>query len=693
MSKVVQATCPGCKSLLRIPSAMLAQPVRCSKCGIVMQTRQPYTPPPPPGTPPPLPVEKPAASTPPPLTQRSPAKPTSPFAFDESDASVTPVRPRRRSRSSGWLAALAALVILGLTGAMVVGVYTRVIKPRQEAAQAEQDDDPTANVPTKVPKPERKPSDAGGPATFPRRALVISVHNYLYANPIPDGPKDSPNLDRLIGSLNRGLRIPLGQIVHLSDAAKKDPLPPMKDVIQQAVTTFLKTTRAQDRIVLVFRGHTHVLGDKAYLVPLEGEKDAADTLLPLDWVFQQLAACPARQKVFVLDGNRVNASQGEERPASGPMAAVFEAALKAPPAGVQVWSACAAEQQSHEFEESSLGLFLDSVRLGLTPEKNQRGPLDGKIPKADDLLPVEALHEFVNERMAAQTERRKVAKQVAFLAGKVAAEGAAYDRAEGAAEVPALPVINAGDVTLVNAILGEISLPAMKGGELAGQDVSAMLLPPFPADGLKAYAAGELPADSKLGKAIREARIALWGVATSKPPADIAEAVTAFRAKLGVDLSIMRGSYGMPGSGNAAETVFKTRVYNDSRLMAPLLGRVEDAVEKLKDVGDEVKAAPKRWQAHYHYLLARAQAQLAYLEEYQKLLGDMRKELPEHDPKVHSGFRMASKEKAGDVQGKKLEKAARKLYGEVAKDHPKTPWEVLAKRDRLTTLGLEWKAY
>jgi hypothetical protein len=360
---------------------------------------------------------------------------------------------------------------------------------------------------------------------------------------------------------------------------------------------------------------------------------------------------------------------------------------------VQVWSACAGGQQSQEFEESSLGLFLDSLRTTLTPEKGQKGALAGKIQKPDDLIPVEALAEAVNEKMAAQTERRKVGKQVAFLAGKPPASGAEYDRSETPAEAPALPVVNAGDLTLVKEIMKDISLPPLKGGEGSGQDVPFALLPPFAPGVLKKYQGGDLPPDAKLRQAVHEARVALWAVSPSKPPPEIDADVKAFRTKLKVDLSIMQDKrYGRPGGGEA-ETAFKNKVVEDLRAMAPVIARLDFVLEQLKEAGEEKDKAPPRWQANYLFILARFQAQLAYLEEYQGLLGRMRLELPPHDPNIHSGWRMASKEKASDQSGKKLERAARKIYAELAKEHPGTPWEVLAKREKLTTLGLEWQAY
>jgi hypothetical protein len=34
---------------------------------------------------------------------------------------------------------------------------------------------------------------------------------------------------------------------------------------------------------------------------------------------------------------------------------------------------------------------------------------------------------------------------------------------------------------------------------------------------------------------------------------------------------------------------------------------------------------------------------------------------------------------------------ARKLFAKIIREHPGTPWEVLAKRDRLTAIGLAWQ--
>jgi hypothetical protein len=170
--------------------------------------------------------------------------------------------------------------------------------------------------------------------------------------------------------------------------------------------------------------------------------------------------------------------------------------------------------------------------------------------------------------------------------------------------------------------------------------------------------------------------------------------VAQVRKKLRVEgiQDIMKERYTRPGAGQA-ETIFKNGVFQDGAAMARIVAQLEDALEDLKAAGEEKDKAPARWQANYTYILARFQAQLTYLEEYQGLLGQMRKEFPPMDEKVHSGWRMAAKEKATDSAAKKYFKAARTGYKELATKYKGTPWEVLGRREELTALGLDWQAY
>jgi hypothetical protein len=122
----------------------------------------------------------------------------------------------------------------------------------------------------------------------------------------------------------------------------------------------------------------------------------------------------------------------------------------------------------------------------------------------------------------------------------------------------------------------------------------------------------------------------------------------------------------------------------------------QEALEKLDEVGKNRKAEKSlRWQAHYDYATAEVKARLAYLYEYQLMFGKARKqELPPLDEKLNQkGWRLASREKlqsTGD-EVKELATDSRKLLTKLIREHPGTPWEVVAKRERFTALGLQWQ--
>jgi hypothetical protein len=526
-----------------------------------------------------------------------------------------------------------------------------------------------------------------GSNRYPRRALIISVHNYLYANPIhdPEMLHSMSNFGGLERALIYKLKVPQTQLLRLSDATKKEPRPPLRQVIEKTLTDFLDTSRSQDRIMVFFVGHSKEIDGEAYLVPLEGELDKAATLIPLKWVYAQLAKCKARQKVLVLDVNRSNPGQGLERPASGEMTEKFQAALKNPPPGVQLWAACSAKQESYETDDAPLGVFLDSLRKALATG----GPLDGRIPREDDLLPLDKLNAWINDHMKADLDRRGL-KQVALLAGKPPEGSLAVDKTAAPARVPPLPVVRLGDTAAALKVLSEVSVPPIKG---EGDDTSSLafsVLPTFTAETMKKYDDGGDP-NAPLRKAVRQARAVLWAISTYTPPGELGADIEAVKAKLKVSLDIKRDYYPAPGGG-AAENVFKERVFNDAKEMSRIVARLQEALDDITAVADQRDKETPRWQANYDFIKARLLMQMAYLEEYQSLLGQMRKELPPLDRKLYNGWRLASQETMqGDGTTKKLAKQAKKALDEIADKYKDTPWAVLSKREKLTALGLDWK--
>ncbi len=701
MSRLVQSTCPGCKKLLHIPAEWLPQPIRCKHCGMVLRLKQSAVPPPSKktqGTVAPAAKQVAASAAIAPVAQPVNGSPFADLRGDEQATSSPPSR-RRRKKGRGWIMPAFTLALLVVTGFVAYLNWDRIaaLIPADEQPVAEKAKDKGAVVEPRPGKQSAKQPAINrtrpGASIFPRRALIISVHDYLFANPVQNGMPGSKanNLNNLINSLNLGWHIPLNQIAHLSDDAgrKYGARAPTKTVIEKTLTNFLDESRPQDHIVVFFIGHAVELGDDAYLAPIEGELDQAKTLIPLKWFYEQLAKCKARQKVLVLDGNRYNRTFGQERPGGDEMGPKLDAMLKTPPAGVQVWSSCIVKQRSYASDDYPMGVFLESLQEAL-----QKGG-NGSIQNLGDALPLDRYVSLVNQFMKKDLSRRKL-EQVSRLTGKEADSGGAYDAKEPPAANAAtcLAPPPAGVETnkmLVESVLEQVGAPPVKVTHELALRYDA--LPPFSAESLKKYEGDRPNPDSPLRKAVKNARAVLWAIYPGTEPKELSAEVSRMRQRIGVQLNVLKEGYRAPAGGNA-EKVFKDRVEGDERKVAMLIRTIENALEELqaKEVTESKGNESKRWKANYDFILARTQLEYAYLFEYQSMLGSIRKEFPPRDAALHGGWKLASQPNLqGDSTGKKSSKAAHKLLDKIIKDNAGSPWEVLAKREKLTNLGLEWQ--
>jgi hypothetical protein len=218
-------------------------------------------------------------------------------------------------------------------------------------------------------------------------------------------------------------------------------------------------------------------------------------------------------------------------------------------------------------------------------------------------------------------------------------------------------------VTQVASILKEIDVPPLK---LTHEDmvIHAESMPPFSAKLLDQYTSdGEM---TPFREAVEKARKTLHAQLKGKR---------------------LREEWQLMGEENNHKKFVEEY---QKKEVASTMRELEEALEDLQQAGKERKEEKsKRWQANYDYVNARLEAQLAYLYEYDSVLGDMRKDLPEKGP---NGWRLASQKKQqGDSKGQKYGKEAAKLQDKIIKDYAGTPWEVLAKRDKLSNLGLKWQ--
>lgn len=530
---------------------------------------------------------------------------------------------------------------------------------------------PRKDAPKKGPPKKPTPEDptVRSASLFPRRALAVSVNNYLFLNPINYGSpnRQSHSVRTLLERFTSGLRVPAEQVFELSDAAPMGRArAPVKATIEKAVTDFIATSRPQDRIVLLLVAHTVQIENETYIIPVEGDLQTKDRLVPLSWLYGKLAAAPARQRILILDTCRFNPTRGQERPGGGPMGTQLDAQLKEPPPGVQVWSACVGGQQSYEFDSNANGnvnngLFLDCLQRALV-----QGVQGAQRP--EESIRLDALVDKVNGLMKAELTPLKL-EQTSRLSGKETEGGAAYDSTRPPAakitfEAPRPGGEDVAPLAEVGSILAEIDVPPIR---LTREDMvmRAESMPPFSAKVLADYKSDD--AKTAFRDAVEKARKTLQEQLKGKQ---------------------LREEWQMIGDENRHKAFVKD--YQEKEVAKTIL-QLEEALVDLRAAGKEGRKdeKSKRWQANYDYVLARLAAQIAYLYEYDSALGEMRKELPEKGP---NGWRLASQQKlSGDPTGRKFYGESNKILDKLAKDYPGTPWEVLANRDRFTNLGLKWQ--
>jgi hypothetical protein len=708
---VVQSACPRCRKPLRIPAEWLTRPVKCKACGQAVQARVKPRPAPAAA---PLPT-LPAASVDPfgrplPPTDLPPLPGTAldapgsgSLAFDDNPNGTIQVPGRYRRRKGSWVAPIAVmLVALLMTGGAVYGLY--VAKPelfrRGPLAVVAEPEKPATATPAVAHPPKPTAGDPEVPAVgavFPRRLLVVSVNNYLYANPLNYGgdPPDDPRpvrhaVHQFAETFAGHLNVPRDQTFVLSDGGP-NARPPLKPVIEKTITGFLDSSRAQDRIVLVFAGHAVEIDGTPYLVPLEGELAAADSLIPLAWLYEKLAACKAQQKILVMDVCRYDPGRGAERPGSGPMGEKLDAALANPPAGVQVWSSCSKGQYAYEYdyadgriESKKLDVTVKgSVFLNLVFYATLLGNKAG-IARPNEPIKLEAYAAPVNDFTSRFAKVHEKADQTPRISGKEPDTRVAFEPSEPPPAKVVVPTPESlmpqgvADRAAIRQLLSEIEVPPVRAARKADTAVPLENVLPFSAETMKPYFAGTMTTAE------------INAVAAKFP----VRAAVLKANKLLHELRTTENN-AMPEELRGTATDGVKKDFADlQRKLARVQLLLKEMIEELEgDVEIDSEKSP-RWKAHYTYMLAQLKARYAFTYEYNFMFAKIRKdELPALDPAAnHKGWRLSSRSELSSTgEAKELANESRKLLEKIAKDHAGTPWAVLARRDRMTALGLKWQ--
>jgi hypothetical protein len=199
-----------------------------------------------------------------------------------------------------------------------------------------------------------------------RYALVVGVEKYNPRFLVPlDHAED--DMERVGKALER-----LGfNVVAMTSAAEIPERRPVTaaDILAE-VDRRLKSRDPADTIVLAFSGHGVQLkrdgeGDdrETWFCPERARLDEPATLLPLSQVVARLKACPAKQKLLLVDACRVEVEPKEIRDKSGVPAIELDAAApfrRQLPEGMAALFSCGPHQKSFELPDTG-GVFTHYV--------------------------------------------------------------------------------------------------------------------------------------------------------------------------------------------------------------------------------------------------------------------------------------------------------------------------------------------
>jgi hypothetical protein len=381
-------------------------------------------------------------------------------------------------------------------------------------------------------------------------------------------------------------------------------------------------------------------------------------------------ASPAKQKLLILDIAQSDPETGIVRNAPGPMDEKLAEQLRKVPTGVQVWLPCGVKESSLLFHSSGQdgSIFMDSICRGITLTTGKYWSTIEKDPKLKDgVLPLVLLSKQINKDTADEAKRHHL-EQTPQLIGQVTSVPANLST-----EPPpplALKIGKAGGENVksddILAVLKELDLD---NDQL--RRMPATSFPPFPAPGFAKYRP-----DYKDVAELEEQ-------AGGKPLRKVT--LKAIRA-----LNKSDKSFKMIFHKESDEARFKKMVEREQETPAFIQAELSEALDDMKKAAEnrEEETSP-RWQAHFDYTYARLLAKLAHIQEYNFVLGNkLRKDTPVIKTPGNNAWIIVPQRKMEQKETRSYDQERQKIAAKIIKDYPNTPWEILARREQATVLGL-----
>jgi hypothetical protein len=735
MSQHSQAVCPKCRTTLIVPLAWHGQAIRCKACGVTLRTTNSGGPvlAPKSQAPGSLDADARATASPPPQDSNQEDSPLARYlarrrrkfyirlavagvllltsvgvayalrehlvhqlgqfvaalrsASQQSKSATAPSQAAPTTTSRGQSDIAAKTAGQGGTASGTVASTADVpAKPQTSTTEAPskappsgQDDRPQADVPAAAPPVSSaaatrpvSPASAEFSKQYPGRALLVGIRNYLYANPLNPGyrpenslTRDPLGLHQLKKVLIEGLRFDKSQVLELSDVAEEKPVSPTKPTLQATIRVFLEEARPQDRVLLVLVCHAVELEEQGYLAPIEADFGRKEDLIPLTWLYEQLENCKAHRRLLILDIAHLDPEQGLARSGGEKLTPKMEEQLKKVPDGLEVWLSCSAGEHSYEFASSgfigSVFLhFLQDFARDLTDPKKRR-----EIEKDPEFLaqtmPLLYFAPKVNKEVTTYVQERWKSPQTPKVLG------VGRKAPEVSPDAPLPPPVRVVE-PLGSEPLADASVVEEIVRELGLVESGPQSLPPFAAKSLEPYLT---PADRDLDPEKHPLRQVTLDTITK-----LLEIDKQFNAERSI-------------KAEANDAQFKQAIERKQQLPARLNQSLEEIMEAMERAAAQRDKDTKRWQAHFDYVFAQLLARRIAIMEYNFVLGNkLRKDSPMITNPQNNGWLIVPSERLQQKDTRNWEKQRQEILDRIIKEHPGTPWEVLARRDKNTFLGL-----
>ncbi len=229
-------------------------------------------------------------------------------------------------------------------------------------------------------------------------ALLIGVEKYHHAPPLRYTRNDVLKLSE---TLQKYAGVAASHVLTMTDDKTSPKEQPLRTSIQTEIPKWLKKITADDTVILYFTGHGfRDSKDQMYLAPVDCHPDhPEDTGVPIAWLREQIAACPAKLKMLVIDACHAGSEKGKDDKESvvgSELGRVFEDLE-----GVVTLASSKAEEKSLIWEEVQQSLFSYWLCQGLK----------GHADKGDGAVDIDELYRYLHAKVETVAEAKFSRKQ------------------------------------------------------------------------------------------------------------------------------------------------------------------------------------------------------------------------------------------------------------------------------------------